>query len=1101
MDGHRSSMVWVCLLLSLIVSVRSGFAQGDTAALNGRVTDASGLAVAGAKVEAVNVNTNGTYSGETTSAGLYNISALLPGMYRITVQKVGFEEIVKPDVEFHVADILAVNFVLQIGSISQSVTVEGGASPIELVSSSIGNLVESTTVRELPLNGRDWTQLATLQPGVNTVVSIQAATSGTDRAGRGYGSQLTVAGAVPSQNNYLIDGISVAGYTNGGPGGVSGATLGVDAVQEYSVMTSNYPASYGRTTGGIFNSITRTGTNRFHGNAYEFIRNSAIDARDFFNQGTIPPFKRNEFGGSLGGPIWKDHTFFFVDYEGLRQELGEVLSIKVPSPAARMGILCSIPKPGPSGCVTHQLTGAFNPDPATGIDRTVLPFLALWGPVTNGLLGNGDTGLYKPFGSQNTSENFLTMRFDHRFSDKDNAFGSFGRDAGTLVQPTGDNNVFVSSDVGSVFAAIGETHTFSAQLVNAVRFGYSRSSFIRPIATGINPAASSTALGTGGGNDAPRIDVSGLTTIGGGVNQTSRNDEVQNSFQAYEDLSWTKGIHSLKFGFNYERIQDNLFGAQPASDFVFGSLTAFLQNQPDSLFGEVNNVVFPPHEDRDSIFGAYALDDIRLKSNLTVNLGLRYEMSTIPTEKNGKLVALRNPTDSTPSAVGSPIFLHNPTLRNFEPRVGFAWDPFRNGKTSVRGGFGMFDSLPLPYLFGQIAVNEAPFVQGGSVPSLPAGSFILPAYNIFAGQVAASTGLRYPYIQPDPKRSYAMQWNLTIQRELAPSLAATVSYVGSRGIHEPFRSDDINTTLPTLTSAGYLWPSPIGSGKVLSPTVGRMDTLQWTSESFYDGLQAVIEKRMSHGIQAQASYTWSKAIDEGDGARASDMYLNSIPGLFYFLPSYRRAVADFNIPQNLTINFIWQVPTPTSFHGPLAWTARGWQLGGIVTLHSGLPFTPLIGGDPLGLNNTAAFDYPNILTGPGCNSLINPGNVDNYVKLQCFGLPMATSAIAGQCVPFAAASAAGTCSNLLGNGGRNEVHGPPTRNVDFSVVKNNQIKENLNIQFRAEFFNIFNHPNFSPPIDNSTIFNQDGSAVGGAGALDATASANRELQFALKVIF
>jgi hypothetical protein len=284
--------------------------------------------------------------------------------------------------------------------------------------------------------------------------------------------------------------------------------------------------------------------------------------------------------------------------------------------------------------------------------------------------------------------------------------------------------------------------------------------------------------------------------------------------------------------------------------------------------------------------------------------------------------------------------------------------------------------------------------------------------------------------------------------------------------------------------------------------------MSWnTNDTFFDGLEAQIVKRLSRGFQIQGSYTWSRAIDAGGGSVNSDSFLNAIPTLFYFLPKYRRAVAEFNVAQNLVVNYEWNIPTPSSLRGAAAWAARGWQLGGIFEVRTGLPFTPLIGGDPLGLINSAPFAYPDRLRGSGCGSLVNPGNVVNtYIKLQCFALPMATPAIAAQCVPFQPGGtgnpiAVGTCSNRLGNGGRNEVYGPGLENFDFSVFKDNKIKENLNVQFRMEFFNVFNHSNFASPINNSTFFSQDGSPVGGAGSIDQTSTANREIQFALKLIF
>jgi hypothetical protein len=330
-----------------------------------------------------------------------------------------------------------------------------------------------------------------------------------------------------------------------------------------------------------------------------------------------------------------------------------------------------------------------------------------------------------------------------------------------------------------------------------------------------------------------------------------------------------------------------------------------------------------------------------------------------------------------------------------------------------------------------------------------------------------------------------------------------VAYVGSRGVHMIFRADDINTTLPIHGSTTpYLWPAP-GTGTQISPDIGRMDTLQWNNDSYFDGLEAQVEKRMSHGFQIQGSYTWSRAIDGGDGSIASDSFVNSIPALFYFLPGYRRAPADFNITHNLTVNYLWSIPTSNSLQGPIASAARGWQLGGIMQIRSGLPFTPLIGGDPLGLKSSAPFAYPDRLTGSGCSAPVNPGNPNAYIKVQCFTLPVATPAIAANCVPFApnGVTAVGTCANQLGNGGRNEIYGPGLIDFDFSVTKDTRIRENLNLQFRAEIFNLFNRANFNPPLVNQVLFNQDGSANSAAGALDSTSTSSRQVQFALKLIF
>jgi hypothetical protein len=368
--------------------------------------------------------------------------------------------------------------------------------------------------------------------------------------------------------------------------------------------------------------------------------------------------------------------------------------------------------------------------------------------------------------------------------------------------------------------------------------------------------------------------------------------------------------------------------------------------------------------------------------------------------------------------------------------------------------------------------------------------------------------LRTSYIQGNPHRNYVMTWNLSLQREFVPNLTAMVAYVGSHGVHQPFRADDMNDVLPTATSAGYLWPNPIGSGTVLNPNIGRIDTLQWTNGSSYNGFEGQLTKRMSHGIQVQGSYTWSKSIDGGSASIVGDPFANSISSLFFFLPKYRRSLSDFNVGQNFVANYTWFVPASSSLRGLAGWAVAGWELGGILTLRTGLPFTPLLGGggDPLGLNNADPFDYPNRLTGSGCQTATHPGEV-NYLNLNCYTLPMAPPSLGPLCTPFAPGGGSpitGTCSNLLGNSRRNSVIGPGLETFDFSLVKNTyvtRISEHFDIQFRAELFNLFNRANFNAPIDNSSLFDQTGASIPGAGMIDGTSTDAREIQFGLKVIW
>ncbi len=338
-----------------------------------------------------------------------------------------------------------------------------------------------------------------------------------------------------------------------------------------------------------------------------------------------------------------------------------------------------------------------------------------------------------------------------------------------------------------------------------------------------------------------------------------------------------------------------------------------------------------------------------------------------------------------------------------------------------------------------------------------------------------------------------MQWNLSVQRELMSNLTMTLAYVGSRGVHMPLRMGDMDIVLPTLTSEGYLWPST--GGVRINPSFGRIDPLIWGSDSYYDALELGLVKRVSHGFQLQGSYTWGRAIDTGSGSVAPDSLANGVD-TFYFNPGITRGLSDFDVSQNLTISYTWTIPTPGSLHGFVDWAARGWEFGGIFTARTGVPFTPLIAPDPLGEGNSSAQDFPDRV--PGC-SLVHSGNVTNYINLSCFAVPMAKPSIASQCVPFPAVT--GSCENLLGNAGRNEMVGPGEEELDFSLFKNTYVRENFNVQFRVEAFNVFNHSNFNPPIDNSMLFDVTGAPVGGAGLIDSTSTTNRQIQLGLKLIW
>src|SRR6266576_1689275 len=419
----RGALSVFFLAISLISAGRAQ-AQVSGATLTGTVTDASGATIPQAQIVITNVSTGVTRNVTTDSAGFYTAPNLLPGTYEVRVTATGFSTQVRTGITLTVGAQQALNITMQVGQVSQTVEVTTEAPTVELTSSTLSAQVTGATVRELPLNGRSWTDLANLQPGVVTAESHSL----NGDQNRGFGAQISISGGRPQLNNYRLDGISINDYANGGPGSVLGGNLGVDAIQEFSVLTSNYSAEYGKTAGGVVNAITRSGTNQFHGSAYEFIRNSAVDARNFFEDPTVrkAPFKRNQFGGAIGGPIIQNRTFFFADFEAIRQSKGIAVVDTVPSNAARAGLLCSNPAGAdPSNpCTTHQLPAGANTD-ANGVDLKAKAYLPLY-PVPNGaILGNGDTALFTFSGQQVVNENFVTTRLDHKFSQKDSLYGTY----------------------------------------------------------------------------------------------------------------------------------------------------------------------------------------------------------------------------------------------------------------------------------------------------------------------------------------------------------------------------------------------------------------------------------------------------------------------------------------------------------------------------------------------------------------------------------------------------------------------------------------------------------------------------------------------------
>ncbi len=1083
MTSIRTRLGCVLTLVATLAAVAFFFTspmhgQVTGATLTGTVTDSAGNVIPHATVHVVSLAQGITHAAQTNDKGDYIFPNLQPGAYNLDAGAAGFTTARRTGITLTVGERPVIDLMLSVGSVAQTVEVQDTTSSVELGTSSVSEVVDGKTTRELPLNGRDWTQLATLQPGIAAIRSQPDANSTSSRGNRGYGQQLSIAGGRPQQNSYRLDGININDYANSAPGSTAGLSLGAEAIQEFSVISSNYSASYGLTSGGVVNAITRGGTNKFHGSAYEFVRNDLFDARGFFDTAKLP-FRRNQFGATIGGPILKGKTFFFFNYEGFRQVYSTTTNATVPTALARTGVL------------------AANPAKPVTVDPTVARYLSIFalpnGPIT------GDTGTYSFASKEVTPENFYTGRIDQTISDKDSLSGTYLYDKGNTTQPDSLNVVAMLSYATRQVLSISENHIFSNSFYNSLRVGTNRESSGTLItAPGANPAGTDQTLGPAPGLYAPGIQVSGLTSFGGGLNASGATTYGFTTPQFNDDAFLTKGNHSLRFGGAFERIYANM-EAQSTPDglYKFGSLANFLTNVPQSL--QVQITPATPRDIRQNIYGAYFEDDWKAARNLTLVLGARYEPASVPSEIAGKLSNLRSISAATPFT-GDPFFM-NPTLKNIEPRVGFSYSPPSvNGRTVLRGGFGIFDVLPLTYQFNLMTNQATPFMINVSSTALPAGSFATAGYSLVSGTPAGKQ--RVTYVQFNPPRNYVEQYNLSLEQQMPAHMTLDISYVGSHGVHQVLRTTDGNIPQPTIDASGNLvFPCKTEkltknglnatcgtAAPVVNPNFGQIDGQNWNVGSVYSGLLTTLKQGPIHGIQWQASFTWQKSIDGNSSVIAGGPLQNSISGQFLFHPL--RAVSDFNVPKIFIANVIYQTPDVVRRGSLASYAINGWQVGGIFQATNGQPITPTISGDPLGESNTVPFDVPDRLFGPGCTgNPVNPGalNATHYIKTQCFAFP--TYAGPG---------------NRFGNAGRNSIYGPGVIELDYSMVKNfafPMISDAAHLQFRAEMFNVANHPNLAAPFTNNKLFDVTTAAIGNAGQITSLSTSPRQIQLALKMIF
>ena len=1045
------------LVLGLWLSIAiASFAQGD-ATIQGTVSDTSGGAIPGAAIRIKNLETGVERKLVTDDAGRYDAAGLPVGHYELRAERTGFRSEVKTGVSVVVGQRDTVELVLQVGDVRQTVQVEAAPTVVAVTTEDVSGLVGERQVKELPLNGRSYDQLISLNPGVVNYTSQRAGGIGTSNSV--VGNMFAASGRRPQENLYLLNGVEFtsASEINNTPGGVSGQLLGVDAVREFSVVKDTYGAEYGKRPGAQVNIVTASGTNQFHGNAYEFLRNSALDARNFFDHGNIPAFRRNVFGGSLGGPIRKDRTFFFGNYEGFRQSLGLSDLTLVPDAASRASAVASIQ-----------------------------PLLSLW-PVANGpeLLtsAGAPSAIAEAFSNplQRIREDFGTARLDQTFTDKDSFTGVYTADDSEAHSPT--NNPFSLVDIflREQVASLSETHVFSPRLLNRATFGFSRGAFYFNGGTTVNlpgwvhQGQPVGAVVVGGGTT-----LNGASQItNGGTNAGSNLSAARNLYTVSDQVTFSHANHLFSFGGRLQEVQANDILIQDQyGQISFTNLQTFLQ-------GNVSTYAYAPSYTPlswRSLEGAFYVEDaIKLKPSLELRIGFRGESTNGWNEAHGR--ASNYAFDSngvivTQPVVGKSAFSVNNAKFLPAPRAGLAWSPFASKKTVIRTGFGLYYALldNLSYRLDQ----NGPFNTVFAVKNI-AFSSIAPA-AAYSGAKVIPSG-----VQPDLKTPTVESWSLKIEQQLSSNTSLGVSYIGSHGYHE-LLSVDANLPAATICPAS---PCPAGypAGAYYYPTGAALannavwNTTHWFSEGVtsYHGLEVDVNRRLGRGLQFRGVYTFSKTLDDGDNMNTS-VATNSPAFVANPLqPKADYGAASFDIRHAAVINATYDLPFgrgSTSHDHP--WVKRligNWQVSGIETVQSGLPFTPQLSYNPSNDGDTRNPVRPSL--NPNFTGQVIQGGPNRYFNPSAFIQPL---------------------PGTYGNAGRNIVQGPGLVETDLSLTKKFTVSERLKVQFRSEFFNVLNHTNFNIP--NPVVF---ASATGGpsptAGVITATSTTSRQIQFGLKLMW
>jgi hypothetical protein len=1078
-------------LIVCVLTVASACAQ-VSASLSGTVTDQSGAALSGSTVAAKNVDTGAIRGVVTDAEGRYLFFSLPVGQYEIRSGKSGFKDEVRTGVRLVVGQHATVDMELPVGESNQSVTVNGDAQLVGVTAESVAGLVGEEQIKDLPLNGRSFDELLTLNPGV--VNFTWEKTGGAGVSNSTAGNNFAVSGNRPQQNLFLLNGVEFTGAAenNMQPGGTSQELLGVDAVREFNLLIDSYGAEYGKRPGAQVLIVTQSGTNHLHGSLFEFLRNNALDAPNYFDPGSAPGFERNQFGSSLGGPIRENKTFLFGNYEGLRQHLHQTGVDLVPDANARNGYLpCKLVSPAPSPC------------PASGLAFIgVSPLINVWPVASPGApdFGGISEALNNPL--QTIRDDFGTVRLDHIFTSSDSLSAVYTIDDSADFTPTSTN--MYSTDVESLreqVASVEETHVFSASLLNTARVGFSRAGyFFTGEPTPGTPAASLPGFleglpigavvvgGSAASNPTAQLSLAGS-------NNGSNLNVARNLFTYEDRVSFTKGRHQFNFGAWFQRLRSNEnLALSQYGQATFTSLQTFLK-------GTVATLLYDPAPTPlgwRSWFGAWSAEDvIRVSPSLTLSLGFRDEFTNGWNEVHGRAATytFTNGIISTQPTIGDSAFTVNHGKFLPQPRAGVAWSPFGNKRTVIRSAFGIYNDLQ--DALGYRTDQNAPFNPTYSLPNPPVSQLpVSPQAPVPAGAKLVPGG-----VQPDLRTPTLLSWSFRIQQELTANTAFTAGYVGSHGYHEII-GVDANEPIPVICPAApcpATYPStfPAGlagtsvpMGTYYVPTATRANPAlanTWTyfseGDSSYNALQVDVNHRFSGGFSLRGVYTWSKTIDDGDSLNATtsggEPALASNP----FNLRADRGLANFDVRNVGVMNASYVLPfgprkrfwQDASGAGKVL--AGGWTVNSIVTLQGGFPFTPQLSYNPSNNGDTRNPVRP--FVNPAFTGPVILGNPTQWFNPAAFLAPPSGS-------------------GFYGNLGRDTLIGPGLATWDLSFLKDTPIREKLNLQFRAELFNLLNRANFNSP--NAITFTPTGVSPT-AGLITSTSTTSRQIQFGLKLLW